>query len=63
MILKRLDAYIESSLSRCWFRWFAYGKLPNGIYSIVGKGLDDLLYEMKKYKLYDIDFLPSVLSS
>jgi hypothetical protein len=50
-MLKKLDAYTEVSPSGCGFRWFAYGKLPDGTDSIVGAAPDDLSDEMKAHIL------------
>lgn len=45
--LRKIGPYVEVSPSGCGFRWFAFGKLPEGVDSIIGNGPDDLNEEMK----------------
>jgi phage/plasmid-associated DNA primase len=49
--LNKLNSYVEISPSRCGLRWFAYGKLPDGVDKIVGSGPDDLTEDMKAHIL------------
>jgi predicted transcriptional regulator len=47
--LMDLLPYVEVSPSECGFRWFAYGKLPDGLDSVTGTGPDDLSQEMRDH--------------
>jgi hypothetical protein len=50
-MLKSLDTYTEISPSGCGFRFFCYGKLPEGLDSVFGHGPDDLTDEAKAHVL------------
>ena len=48
-ILDKLNTYVEVSPSGCGYRFFCYGKLPDGLNDVMGHGPDDLTEEARSH--------------
>jgi phage/plasmid-associated DNA primase len=50
-ILEKLNTCAAVSISKCGYRFFCYGKLPEGLNDVMGHGHDDLTEDMKAHIL------------